>query len=108
MSKDEPSIWKESIDEPDNIDESSSSQNLLSEFDQTLSSSSEFNLSIAARNSSLSLTVLGNEDAWTINDDHLPEIISDDDDESMLYHRLPDELHVVQATMDSDLDQLGR
>lgn len=110
MTKDELSIQKDSIDETDNIDETSSSQNLLSQFERTLSSSSEFNPSITFRNSSLSLTALDNEDVWSINDDNLPDtsLRSPSDDESMVYQRLPDELRIVEATMDSDFDQLGQ
>ena len=104
--KDEPSVLKKTTDEADDLYDTSSSDNLLSQFEHTFSSSSDFNLSNALQNSSLSLAALDHEDAPTIDDENLPGTSSDD--ESMLYHRLSDELNIVQATLESDLEQLGR
>lgn len=87
---------------------STSSDDPLFQFDQHLSSSSssDLNLSIACRssnrtNSTLSLTEADDESVA------LTEQRSSSDQESVLYTRLAKELHVIEATLDSDFERCG-
>lgn len=88
------------------FDDTVSSNNYFYEFEQTLSSSSERDLSIALQSlnytSSLSLTTLDNQDTL------LPPTQTTSDNESVLYLRLSNELNIVEATLDSDLDRIER
>ncbi|CAF2702261.1 unnamed protein product [Rotaria sp. Silwood2] len=104
--------------EKESINDTTSSNNLLGEFEQTLfssSSSSELDLSIALQSlndtSSLSLTSLDNQQNLITDDDEnisLTPIRIKSDDESVLYLRLSDELNIAEATFDSDLDRIDR
>jgi hypothetical protein len=96
--------------------DTTSSNDLYFEFERTLSlsSESELNLSIAIQSlnetSSLSLSVLDNQEEMVINDKDISltptQTISDN--ESVLYLRLSEELNIVEATLDSDLDKIER
>lgn len=99
------------IEENDSI----SSYNTLFNFDQTIqSSSSEPNLSIALQSindiSSLQLSMLDNptenEELGTNLSITTSQITSDN--ESVLYLRLPNELNIGAATLDSDLEKIER
>jgi hypothetical protein len=96
--------------------DTTSSNNYLYEFEKTLSSSSlsELNLSIAFQSfndlSSLSLTVLDSQQESTTDEEEnslLTPIQLTSDNESVLYLRLSDELNIIEATLDSDLDRRG-
>jgi len=99
--------------ENESIDDTTSSNNFLYEFERTLSSSSELDLSIFLQSlndtSSLSLTNLDNQQELTTDDNMslTPTHIASDD-ESVLYSRLSEELNIAEATFDSDLDRIGR
>jgi hypothetical protein len=108
----------EPIQEIDFIDSNSiSSNNTLFNFDHTFSSSSELNLSIALQSindmSSLPLSALDSEEYLT-NDDRDNTSLSlttsqiTSDNESVLYSRLPNELNIGAATLDSDLERMDR
>jgi len=108
----------EPIQEIDFIDSNSiSSNNTLFNFDYTFSSSSELNLSIALQSindmSSLPLSALDSEEYLT-NDDRDNTSLSlttsqiTSDNESVLYSRLPNELNIGAATLDSDLERMDR
>ncbi len=98
--------------------DSISSNNTLFNFDYTYSSSSELNLSIALQSiddmSSLPLSALDNQEDLITDDEENQtrlsitpsQIISDN--ESVLYLRLPNELNIDAATLDSDLERIDR
>jgi hypothetical protein len=98
--------------------DSISSNNTLFNFDYTCSSSSELNLSIALQSiddmSSLPLSALDNQEDLITDDEENQtrlsitpsQIISDN--ESVLYLRLPNELNIDAATLDSDLERIDR
>jgi hypothetical protein len=98
--------------------DSISSNNTLFNFDQTLSSSSELDLSIALQSindlSSLPLSALDNQEYLTTDDDDNTSLsitlsqTSTSDNESVLYLRLPNELNIGAATLDSDLERIDR
>jgi hypothetical protein len=105
----------EEIDFPDS--NSISSNNTLFNFDYTFSSSSELNLSIALQSindmSSLPLSALDNQDYLTTDDaDNTSLSLTasqlTSDNESVLYLRLPNELNIGVATLDSDLERIDR
>jgi hypothetical protein len=115
-TKEEPSVMIKTIAEDENqsITDTISSKNLFDELEQTLSSSSELDLSIALQslndNSSLSLTTFDNEQKLTTDDESMsltPTQLTSDN-ESVLYLRLSDELNIAEATFDSDLERIGR
>jgi hypothetical protein len=93
-----------------------SSNNTLLNYDQTLSSSSELNLSVALQSindmSSLPLSALDNQEYITTDDNTSLSItlsqITTSDNESVLYLRLPNELNIGAATLDSDLERIDR
>ncbi len=106
-------INKNIDDDNESFDDTTSSNNFLSEFEDTLSSSSssELNLSIILETSSLSLTLLDNNQQEFITDNENMSLTSTQtisDNESVLYLRLSDELNIVEATLDSDLDRIER
>jgi hypothetical protein len=94
--------------EPILENQSISSNNTLFNFDQTFSSSSELNLSLALQSindiSSLRLSALDNQEYLTTNE----EENHTSDNESVLYLRLPNELNIRAATLDSDLERIDR
>ncbi len=103
----------EEIDFPDS--NSISSNNTLFNFDYTFSSSSELNLSIALQSindmSSLPLSALDNQEYLTTDDaDNTSLSLTasqlTSDNESVLYLRLPNELNIGAATLDSDLERI--
>lgn len=87
-------------------------------FDQTFSSSSELNLSLALQSmndlSSLPLSILDNQEYLTTDNDENNTSLSitasqiTSDNESVLYLRLPNELNIGAATLDSDLERIER
>lgn len=115
-TKEEPSIMIKTImeDENQSITDTISSKNLFDELEQTLSSSSELDLSIALQSlndsSSLSLTAFDNEQKLTTDDEcmSLTPTQLTSDNESVLYSRLSDELNIAEATFDSDVERIGR
>lgn len=88
----------------------SSASNTLFHFDS--SSSSDLHLSWHQHdNSSLSLTQFDRQSEIVNAEESLsltiePQLSSDD--ESVLYSRLPDELNIIEATLDSDLERIDR
>lgn len=92
-----------------------SSEETLFQFQSA--SSSELNLTVDLQslneNSSLSLTALenDNENDLTNDEESLSLTIeqrSSSDEESVLFLRLPDELNIIEATLDSDLERIDR
>ena len=104
----------------DNV--SMSSNNTLFNYDQTYSPSSELNLSVLLQSindlSSLPLSHFDQGECTTTNDDQKNEAINgslsltisqtSSDNESVLYLRLPNELNIDVATMESDFERLDR
>jgi hypothetical protein len=98
--------------------QSISSNNTLFNFDQTFSSSSELNLSLALQSindiSSLPLSALDNQEYLTTDEEENHTSLSitisqvTSDNESVLYLRLPNELNIGAATLDSDLERIDR
>ncbi|CAF3763691.1 unnamed protein product [Rotaria socialis] len=95
--------------------DSTSSNNTLCNYDRTLSSISELELSIALQPindvSSLPLSTLDNQDYLIADDEDADEntslpIQATSDTESVLYLRLPYELNMGAATFDSDFDKI--
>ena len=101
--------------------DSLSSNSTLFNYNQT-SSSSELNLSIALQSindiSSLPLSAIDNQEYLTADDeDNIDTSLSitpiqiattTSDNESVLYLRLPNELNVDVATLDSDLERIDQ
>lgn len=115
----EPTVVIPCPDAPDPASSSSDSthsDDALDQLDHTLSpSDSDSNLSVALASpknaSSLSLTDVDNQLDVTTGDSEtlsLTPTYTISDNESVLYSRLPEELHINQAVLDSDLDRLGR
>jgi hypothetical protein len=99
--------------EPIQENQSISSNNTLFNFDQTFSSSSELNLSLALQSindiSSLRLSALDNQEYLTNNEEENHTSLSiTSDNESVLYLRLPNELNIGAATLDSDLERIDQ
>lgn len=104
----------------DNI--SMSSNNTLFNYDQTYSPSSELNLSVLLQSindlSSLPLSHFDQDECTILNDDQEKEAMNESlsltisqrssDNESVLYLRLPNELNIDVATMESDFERLDR
>ena len=104
----------------ESMDDTTSSSNFQHEWEQEISSS-ELDLSTVLQScdnaSSLSLTSLDNQENLATNDDDdddddktslLTSIEITSDNESVLYSRLSAELNIIEATLDSDLDRIGR
>ncbi|CAF0736219.1 unnamed protein product [Adineta steineri] len=116
------SIDQKNEDDANSITDTSTSNDFLDEIEQALSSTdSELDLSTALLStkdiSSLSLTVLDNQyESVTTDDDNenenesisLTPACTTSDNESVLYLRLSNELNMNEATLDSDLDRIGR
>ncbi len=113
-TKEEPSavITKTIETEKASVADTASSNDLYFEFEQTFSSSSELSIALQSLNetSSLSISVLDNQEAIITHDEDvsLTPIQTSSDNESVLYLRLSDELNIVKATWDSDLDKIER
>ncbi|CAF3410764.1 unnamed protein product [Rotaria socialis] len=97
------------------VDTTTSSDSFLHEFKQQTTSSSDSDLSVALQSfidtSSLPLSSIDNQQNVTTDNEESSslsptQIMSDN--ESVLYLHLANELNMTKATLDSDLDRVGR